>query len=163
MGGFGALGTLLFGWLSDRQGLLDMRNQPRMMAAAAAVIAASGAAVALMPTVMGAAASLALFAALVAGLNGPTYALTQSLVQLRMRGTSMSTLVVLLNLVGVGVGPALAGVLSDYFAASYGSESVRWAMVCVLVLNLPAVVLFARSARTIQDDLVRAQDHSLTR
>jgi len=163
MGGFGALGTLLFGWLSDRQGLLDMRNQPRMMAAAAAVIAASGAAVALTPTVMGAAASLALFAALVAGLNGPTYALTQSLVQLRMRGTSMSTLVVLLNLVGVGVGPALAGVLSDYFAASYGSESVRWAMVCVLVLNLPAVILFARSARTIQADLVRAQGHSLSR
>ena len=85
--------------------------------------------VALMPTVLGAAASLALFAAMVAGLNEPTYALNQSLVQVRMRGTSMSTLVVLLNLMGMGVGPALAGVLSDHFAASYGSESVRWAMV----------------------------------
>jgi len=157
MGGFGALGTLLFGWLADRQGALDMRNQPRMMAIAAAVIAVSGTAVSLMPTVWGAAASLALFASLVAGLNGPTYALTQSLVQVRMRGTSMSTLVVLLNLVGVGVGPALAGVLSDYFAASYGSESVRWAMVCVLLLNLPAVILFARAARSIKADLVRAQ------
>ena len=83
--------------------------------------------VALMPTVLGAAASLALFAAMVAGLNEPTYALNQSLVQVRMRGTSMSTLVVLLNLMGVG--PALAGALSDHFAASYGSESVRWAMV----------------------------------
>ena len=157
MGGFGALGTLLFGWRAERQGSLDMRNQPRMMAVAAAVIAVSGTAVSLMPTVWGAAASLALFASLVAGLNGPTYALTQSLVQVRMRGTSMSTLVVLLNLVGVGVGPALAGVLSDYFAASYGNESVRWAMVCVLVLNLPAVILFARAARSIKADLVRAQ------
>ena len=132
MGGFGAIGTLVFGWVADRQGMKDMRNQPRMMAIAAAVIAVSGTAVSLLPTVLGAAVSLALFASMVAGLNGPTYALTQSLVKVRMRGTSMSTLVVLLNLIGVGVGPALAGILSDQFAAAYGAESVRWAMVCMV-------------------------------
>jgi len=157
MGGFGAIGTLVFGWVADRQGLKDMRNQPRMMAIAAAVIAVSGTAVSLLPTVLGAAVSLALFASMVAGLNGPTYALTQSLVKVRMRGTSMSTLVVLLNLIGVGVGPALAGILSDQFAAAYGAESVRWAMVCVLLMNIPAVFLFVRCAHTIQDDLQRAQ------
>lgn len=157
MGGFGAIGTLVFGWVADRQGAKDMRNQPRMMAIAAAVIAISGTAVSLLPTVLGAAISLALFASMVAGLNGPTYALTQSLVKVRMRGTSMSTLVVLLNLIGVGVGPALAGILSDQFAAAYGAESVRWAMVCVLLMNIPAVVLFARCANSIQDDLKRAQ------
>jgi uncharacterized PurR-regulated membrane protein YhhQ (DUF165 family) len=69
----------------------------------------------------------------------------------------MSTLVVLLNLIGVGVGPALAGILSDQFAAAYGAESVRWAIVCVLLMNIPAVVLFARCANSIQDDLKRAQ------
>ena len=157
MGGFGAIGTLVFGWVADRQGAKDMRNQPRMMAIAAAVIAISGTAVSLLPTVLGAAVSLALFASMVAGLNGPTYALTQSLVKVRMRGTSMSTLVVLLNLIGVGVGPALAGILSDQFAAAYGAESVRWAMVCVLLMNIPAVVLFLRCAHSIQDDLKRAQ------
>mgnify|MGYP000854464978 FL=1 len=157
MGGFGAIGTLVFGWVADRQGAKDMRNQPRMMAIAAAVIAISGTAVSLLPTVLGAAISLALFASMVAGLNGPTYALTQSLVRVRMRGTSMSTLVVLLNLIGVGVGPALAGILSDQFAAASGAESVRWAMVCVLMMNIPAVVLFVRCAHTIQDDLQRAQ------
>ncbi len=157
MGGFGAIGTLVFGWVADRQGAKDMRNQPRMMAIAAAVIAVSGTAVSLLPTVLGAAISLALFASMVAGLNGPTYALTQSLVKVRMRGTSMSTLVVLLNLIGVGVGPALAGILSDQFAAAFGAESVRWAMVCVLMMNIPAVVLFVRCAHTIQDDLQRAQ------
>ena len=157
MGGFGAIGTLVFGWVADRQGAKDMRNQPRMMAIAAAVIAISGTAVSLLPTVLGAAIALALFASMVAGLNGPTYALTQSLVRVRMRGTSMSTLVVLLNLIGVGVGPALAGILSDQFAAAFGAESVRWAMVCVLMMNIPAVVLFVRCAHTIQDDLQRAQ------
>ena len=157
MGGFGAIGTIVFGWVADRQGAKDMRNQPRMMAIAAAVIAISGTAVSLLPTVLGAAVCLALFASMVAGLNGPTYALTQSLVKVRMRGTSMSTLVVLLNLIGVGVGPALAGILSDQFAAAYGAESVRWAMVCVLLMNIPAVFLFVRCAASIQDDLKRAQ------
>jgi len=156
MGGVGAVGTLLAGSLADRLGVQDMRWQPRLMALAAALIAIFGAGVCLLPSVAGVAVALGLFAACVAGLNGPTYALSQSLVQVRMRGVSMSTLIVLLNLIGVGVGPTLAGVLSDAFAAQYGPDSVRWAMVCVLALNLPAVALFAWAARTIRGDLERA-------
>jgi predicted MFS family arabinose efflux permease len=157
MGGFGAVGTLVVGRLADRLGARDMAAQPRLMALAAALIAIFGTAVCLWPGVVGAAVALALFAANVAGLNGPTYALTQTLVRVRMRGTSMSVLVVLLNLIGVGVGPTLAGVLSDAFAARFGADSVRWAMVCVLAANLPAVLLFLRAARTIGADIERAR------
>jgi predicted MFS family arabinose efflux permease len=157
MGGFGAVGTLGVGRLADRLGARDMAAQPRLMALAAALIAISGTAVCLWPGVVGAAVALALFAANVAGLNGPTYALTQTLVRVRMRGTSMSVLVVLLNLIGVGVGPTLAGALSDAFAARFGADSVRWAMVCVLAANLPAVGLFVRAARTIGADIERAR------
>lgn len=156
MGGFGAIGTVLAGKLADRLGAQDMRWQPRLMASGALLIALFGSAVCLLPHVAGVAVALALFAACVAGLNGPTYALSQSLVGVRMRGLSMSTLIVLLNLVGVGVGPMLAGVLSDQFAASFGADSVRWAMVCVLALNLPAVGLFASAAARIRADLERA-------
>lgn len=156
MGGFGTVGTLAAGALADRLGARDMRWQPRLMALAALLIAVFGSAVCLLPGVPGVAVALALFAGCVAGLNGPTYALTQSLVRVRMRGISMSTLVVLLNLIGVGVGPTLAGLLSDHFAAQYGADSVRWAMVCVLALNLPAVAVFWHAARTIRADLDRA-------
>lgn len=156
MGGAGAVGTLAAGSLADRLGRHDMRWQPRLMALAAALIAVLGSAVCLLPTVAGVALALALFAMCVAGLNGPTYALTQSLVGVRMRGVSMSVLIVLLNLIGVGVGPTLAGVLSDAFASRFGPDSVRWAMVCVLALNLPAVALFARAAGPIRADLDRA-------
>ena len=160
MGGVGTVGTLLAGSLADRLGAQDMRWQPRLMALAAALIALFGAGVCLLPSVAGVAVALGLFAACVAGLNGPTYALSQSLVQVRMRGVSMSTLIVLLNLIGVGVGPTLAGVLSDAFAAQYGPDSVRWAMVCVLALNLPAVALFAWAGRSIRGDLERAATQS---
>ncbi|MBU6258018.1 MAG: MFS transporter [Burkholderiales bacterium] len=156
MGGFGAVGTVVAGRLADRLGAVDMRWQPRLMAVAAALIAVFGSAVCLLDWVPGVAIALALFAACVAGLNGPTYALTQSLVRLRMRGISLATLVVLLNLIGVGVGPTLAGWLSDLFAARYGADSVRWAMVCVLALNLPAVAIFWRAAAGIRADLERA-------
>jgi predicted MFS family arabinose efflux permease len=156
MGGFGAVGTLFFGMLADRVGRRDMATQPRLMALAALLIAVFGSGVCLAPGWLGAAVALALFAACVAGLNGPTYALTQTLVRVRMRGTSMSVLVVLLNLIGVGVGPTLAGVLSDVFAARYGADSVRWAMMLVLLACLPAMLLFWRAAATIGRDITRA-------
>jgi MFS family permease len=82
-------------------------------------------------------------------------------VQLRMRGLSVSVLVVLLNLIGVGLGPTLAGVLSDLFAQRLGADSVRWAMVCLLSLNLPAVWIFWRAAGPIESDLERAAHLSM--
>ncbi len=156
LGGFGIVGTILFGLLCDRLGARDMRWQPRLMAFAAAMIAVFGIGVALLPGIAATAVALAVFAAFVAGLNGPTYALTQSLVQVRMRGLSISTLVVVLNLMGVGVGPTLAGFLSDAFSANFGADSVRWAMVCVLTLNVPAVWIFWRAGKSIVPDLERA-------
>ena len=157
MGGFGAVGTLLFGRWADRLGARDMAAQPRLMALAALLIGVFGSAVCLWPGVIGAAVALAGFAGCVAGLNGPTYALSQTLVKVRMRGTSMSVLVVLLNLIGVGVGPTLAGLLSDVFAARFGADSVRWAMVCVLAANGPAVLLFWRASATLRADIERTQ------
>ena len=156
MGGFGALGTLLFGRLADRVGSKDMGGQPRLMALGALLIAMLGTAVCFLPDVRMVAVALALFAAFVAGLNGPTYALTQTLVRVRMRGTSISVLLVLLNLIGVGVGPTLVGVLSDQLATPFGADSVRWAMIGVLVFCLPAVLLFWRAAACIAGDLERA-------
>jgi len=161
MGGFGAVGTLLFGRWADRLGAQDMARQPRLMAAAALLIAVFGVAVVLAPSVWLAAVALAVFAACVAGLNGPTYALSQTLVRVRMRATSMSVLVVMLNLIGVGVGPTLAGVLSDSFATRFGVDSVRWAMVCVLFFCIPAVALFWRASHHIRADIVKAS-HSGT-
>lgn len=155
LGGFGILGTILFGLFCDRMGKRDMRWQPRLMAFAAAMIAVCGIGVALLPGIVATAVALALFAAFVAGLNGPTYALTQSLVEVRMRGLSISTLVVALNLIGVGAGPTLAGFLSDGFSAHFGADSVRWAMACVLTLNLPAVWIFWRASNSILPDLQR--------
>ncbi|MFT3727073.1 MAG: MFS transporter [Terricaulis sp.] len=47
---------------------------------------------------------------------GPMYAVTQSVVQPRMRATAIAILLLVVNLIGYGLGPPLVGALSDFLA-----------------------------------------------
>lgn len=47
---------------------------------------------------------------------GPMYAVTQSVVQPRMRATAIAILLLVVNLIGYGLGPPLVGAVSDYLA-----------------------------------------------
>ena len=130
-----------------------MAAQPRLMALSALLIAVFGSAVCLWPGWL-AAIALALFVACGPAQRADLRADADA--GAFMRGTSMSVLVVLLNLIGVGVGPTLAGLLSDFFASRFGADSVRWAMVVVLLACPPAVGLYWRAATTIRADIERA-------
>jgi MFS family permease len=59
---------------------------------------------------------------------GPTFALIQGLAPLRMRALWAAVTLLVINLVGLGLGPTLIGVLSDWFRPWAGAESLRWAM-----------------------------------
>lgn len=48
---------------------------------------------------------------------GPTFAVLQALVEPRMRATAAALMFMIMNLVGVGLGPPLVGLLSDRLAA----------------------------------------------
>ena len=90
---------------------------------------------------------------------GCSIATTHALVGLRMRATASAILLLVLNIVGLGLGPFLVGLLSDSLAPSYGSESLRYAM----VILLPSIMListgfFFYAARSIRDDLAKAPD-----
>jgi MFS family permease len=58
----------------------------------------------------------------------PVLGQTQSLVSLRMRAVASSLLILILNVVGLLLGPALTGLLSDLLRASQGAESLRYAL-----------------------------------
>jgi len=66
----------------------------------------------------------------------PTFALIQNLVDLRMRALASSIVLFILNIIGMGFGPQLVGILSDLFAPSYGQESLRMALMVLAVLNV---------------------------
>ena len=60
---------------------------------------------------------------------GPTFALIQGLAPLRMRAMWAAVTLFVINLIGLGLGPTLIGVLSDALVPVAGkAESLRWAL-----------------------------------
>ena len=57
--------------------------------------------------------------------SGSTIATTHGLVGLRMRALSSAILFLILNIIGLGLGPLLVGVISDYLQPQFGNESLR--------------------------------------
>jgi len=80
-------------------------------------------------------------------------AMIQAMVKLRMRAMASAVLFLILNLVGLGLGPQAVGALSDLLKSSYGDEAVRYALLIVTFSGLWAGVHYALAARTLADDL----------
>jgi MFS transporter, Spinster family, sphingosine-1-phosphate transporter len=59
---------------------------------------------------------------------GPMYAMTQTLVPPRMRATATALILLFANLIGMGLGPLAAGVVSDALRPLFGEESLRYAL-----------------------------------
>lgn len=158
----GALGTLLGGNAADWLGRRNERWHAWVVGFAA---------LALVPATLGqylvqdAGVSLALAAAPYFLFNvfvGPTIAMSQSLVLPNMRATTAAVTLMTYNIIGLGLGPFLTGVISDrYNAAGAGAESVRYALVTVVGLELVAATIYFLAGRYFAADLSR--DRALDR
>jgi MFS family permease len=75
----------------------------------------------------------------------PTFAVMHNMVEPRMRATAAAVLFLIINLVGMGLGPPIVGAASDLFAARLGSaaEGMRYALVGCGLVCLWAAVHFA--------------------
>lgn len=88
---------------------------------------------------------------------GTIIATTHGLVGQRMRATSSAILFLVLNIIGLGLGPWSIGLLSDYLLPTLGTESLRYALLYII----PAVTFwsachFYLASRTLRDDLANA-------
>jgi MFS family permease len=83
----------------------------------------------------------------------PSYAATQNLVPPHMRALASAILLFFLNLIGLGAGPFAVGWLSDVFAPSFGKESVRWALVIPLALNVLGAFAYWQASRSYAAEL----------
>ena len=64
---------------------------------------------------------------------GPTFALIQTLAPLRMRAMWAAVTLLVINLIGLGLGPTLVGVISDLMKPHVGEqESLRYALLIVV-------------------------------
>ena len=71
----------------------------------------------------------------------------------RRRAFSMALVLFCANLLGLGLGPIVTGVLSDEFGSVYGSgEGLRYALMTVVIVLIPAGWLLLRAARHLERD-----------
>jgi predicted MFS family arabinose efflux permease len=137
------LGTLLAGRLGAWLGERDPRWLLWLPALAVTLSLPFLVAVSVWPTPY-----VAMAFAVPAGLAGAgwaplAYTVVQNLVPASMRAVAASILIFSITLLGMGAGPQAVGIVSDWFAPSYGVESVRYAMVAVLATSaLGAFAIF---------------------
>ena len=84
----------------------------------------------------------------------PTFSLIQGLVSLRMRALASSVTLFVLNIIGMGLGPQLVGVMSDHLAPEYGQDSLRMSLIVLSFISLWCAYHYFTAARTLQSDLL---------
>lgn len=88
---------------------------------------------------------------------GITIATTHGLVGQRMRATSSAILLLVLNIIGLGLGPWSIGLLSDYLLPTQGAESLRYALLYIIpVVTFWSACHFFLASRTLRADLANA-------
>jgi len=156
---FGAIGVLAGGIIADRLAHSDKRWYVWLPAITTFLCAPTIAAVLLLSNQYA-----ALIVAFIPGLLinvylGNSIATSHALVGQRMRATTSAILFLVINIIGLGLGPWAIGLLSDTLAPTLGAESLRYAMLYLL----PAVMFwsaghFYLASRTLKEDLLNAPD-----
>ncbi len=88
---------------------------------------------------------------------GPTFAMVQSLAPLHLRAMMAAILLFILNLIGLGAGPQLVGVLSDFLKEDFGVDSVRYALLIVSMMTLWAAVHYFAAGKHYKKEFVPGQ------
>jgi hypothetical protein len=85
----------------------------------------------------------------------------QRLVAAEMRATTLAVVMLLANLIGMGVGPQVVGLLSDLLKPYLGIESLRYAMLIMSFVALWAAYHFWQVAKTVNEDLMQREQPGL--
>lgn len=149
----GALGTFVGGWVTDHFGKADGRWYLKIPAIA---ILTS------LPFVIGtlfwqdtfySLLCLGVCSFLYSMYLGPSIAVAHRLVPATLRALTSAVLFLVINLIGLGFGPLVVGMVSDLLGPVLGAESLRWAMSCILVVSGASILLFFYASRKMAGDL----------
>ncbi|MCK9503401.1 MAG: MFS transporter [Porticoccaceae bacterium] len=149
----GTMGIILGGLLGDYLGKKDRGAYGRIPAVAFMIA---------MPFMLGAMATsnlwLVFFLLLVPQAMGlvwapPSVAAIQQIAPAHMRATASAIYLLITNLIGLGAGTVLFGVISDILTAQYGGEALRYSIViCCLTLYPAVIILYLLAARNLKRD-----------
>jgi predicted MFS family arabinose efflux permease len=153
IGVMGGLGTLFGGFVSDWLARRDLRWYLFVPA-----IAVGLSIPVYLATFQAGTATLALVLFIAPGFlanlfTGPSFATIQTLAPTRMRAMAASLYLFILNLIGLGLGPAAVGIASDLLHPTLGPDALRWALCGVSLFEFAAVYCFLRAAKTVRDEI----------
>ena len=80
---------------------------------------------------------------------GPTFACIQTLAPLRMRAVWAAITLLVINLVGLGIGPTMVGVISDLLQPRFGEESLRYSLLVIGSLTPIAIFFYWMASRAL--------------
>jgi predicted MFS family arabinose efflux permease len=128
-GGAAALGTLLGGFAADGLGKRDVRIYGWLPAGAMLIATPCFVAGFMLDGLLPATLLLMIATAGIYTYIAPTFAQLQSMVSTRMRATAASVLFLIINLVGLGIGPPLVGLIADRRGIAAGLSCVSLLLV----------------------------------
>lgn len=149
----GAIGTFAGGFLTDYFGKKDKRWYLKIPAYAILLSMFFAAGALFLQNTFCSLLCLGLCASLQSMYLGPSIAVAHSLVPASMRALTSAILFLVLNLIGLGFGPLVVGMISDFLKPSLGVESLRWAMSITLVVSVASTILFFTTAKKMVVDL----------
>ena len=150
----GAIGSFSGGWLADKFGAKDIRWYLWIPAILTFMIVPLLSVILLTGSLYLALALTAPFHFLSAAYLGSVLAVSHSLVTLRMRALTSAVLFFVLNLIGLGLGPLIVGMMSDAFAQNGSLTSLRDAMlICGTIAALWSVTHYVLGARKVRKDV----------
>ena len=157
----GLFGTYLGGELASRLAANNERLQLRAMALAYCSFAVFSALIYVAPTYPLALGAMGIAVTGLAMTNGPVLATIQTLVPARMRATSIATIYLFSNLIGMGLGPLTVGALSDGLRSAFGQESLRYALLAMAPGYLWGGWHLWRGSKTVANDLEVEADQTV--
>ncbi|ALH81722.1 spinster family MFS transporter [Sphingopyxis macrogoltabida] len=148
-----ALGTWLGGKLADKYGARDKRHILTFPAFGMVIVAPILFLGYYMEHWLVAMALLVVPSIVNNAYYGPAYGCVQGLVQPRARAVAASIMLFGQNLIGLGLGPFLFGVMSDALQPVAGQESVRWVLYGAAWLGLIPAFFFWRASLRLNAEL----------
>jgi MFS family permease len=149
----GGVGTFFGGWLADRLAQRDQRAYV-WLTAAVKILIAPFVAWFYFETDTRIAAYLLAFIAFFGGFYlSVSFAMTQTLLPPASRALGAAILLFCINIIGLGLGPFVVGILSDFFSAEHGADGLRYALVIVTLLNIWGSYHYYLAGRSLRADL----------
>ena len=149
----GGIGTALGGHFADRLGKRDVRWNLWLIILLALVGLPFSVGAYLATDTTWAIVLLAFPVSVGALYFGPTLAMLHTLVKPEMRSLASAILLFINNIIGLGLGPLMIGVLSDYFSADHGARALPYAMVTSALLAFWASFHLWLAAGTLRADI----------